>query len=405
MLYREQPTRTVPYRYYNVIRNCGDAISAYILKNQFAATGVFTESSQPHLLPIGSIFFMANANSYIWGSGVLSPSVALGAIDVTKIRALRGELTRNHLRSAGLQVPDVPLGDPGILVKRLVSPDQMRARYRAAIVPHHSSLHSKAFDAFRASDEFCVVDMMDDSLLPLEQIAQSEVVISQSLHGLVFAEALGRPSLWISNRNEPVWNFKFNDWFSMMKNPQREPVAIAGKPEDLISQAEHRVSKINEAELVGAFPSELLEDQTSALLTDFDVCRGLSPWQIFVEQPLTLKAEPSQQELAAFAKRMRQLRSAAFTGFAEPAYLAVYPLSQKNTPSRVDLQAIQRFMDERRNFDFVWIPERAEPTGPSGITITPVETKLGAGGLPPGGFMIRPSGFLSANSSYAVVGA
>ncbi|WP_424606614.1 polysaccharide pyruvyl transferase family protein, partial [Acinetobacter baumannii] len=80
--------------------------------------------------------------------------------------------------------------------------------------------HSAKWDLARNSDEFCVIDMMDDSLAPLQRISEAEVVLSQSLHGLIFAAALGKPYLWISGHSSEVWNWKFLDWFSTCENGQ-----------------------------------------------------------------------------------------------------------------------------------------------------------------------------------------
>lgn len=110
---------TLPFRYYNSIRNCGDAITSYILQDTFGITGRVAPPKEEHLIGIGSIFFMANKNSYVWGSGVLSPQAAIPNIDPKKISALRGTKTVSHLRSLGYEIPDVPLGDPGIFVNTL----------------------------------------------------------------------------------------------------------------------------------------------------------------------------------------------------------------------------------------------------------------------------------------------
>jgi len=52
-------------------------------------------------------------------------------------------------------------------------------------VPHHGSIKHPLYEAVRDNPEFVFIDILDDSLLPLEQTLQSEVVISQSLHGLI----------------------------------------------------------------------------------------------------------------------------------------------------------------------------------------------------------------------------
>ena len=224
------PRGRIPYFYWNNIRNCGDALNAYILRDVVGVDGVPRARAGAHLMGIGSILNRANRHSLVWGSGVLRPNMPMRLLAPRQIRALRGTRTRDHLRSLGIAVPDVPLGDPGILSARLLDGTARTRRYRAGVVPHHASWGMPFFDALRGRDDVCVVDMMDDSLLPLEQIAQSDVVLSQSLHGLIFAEAMGTPNLWISRTAIPDWTFKFHDWFSTMDEPQDSPVLDAVRP-------------------------------------------------------------------------------------------------------------------------------------------------------------------------------
>ena len=51
----------------------------------------------------------------------------------------------------------------------------------------------------------------------VEAIASCEVVLSQSLHGLIVADALGVPNVWIAPTGDMVGGrFKFDDYFSTL---------------------------------------------------------------------------------------------------------------------------------------------------------------------------------------------
>src|SRR5690606_489816 len=102
-----------------------------------------------------------------------------------------------------------------------------------------------------------MVNMMDNSLDPLLEIARSELVISQSLLGLIFAEALGIPNVWVTRRNDDSWKFKFRDWYSVTHEPNREPMHVEKTLEEMIANA--RVSGIHEGVKEGlrhSFPWE-----------------------------------------------------------------------------------------------------------------------------------------------------
>ena len=101
-------------RYWNAIPNNGDAITSFFVQQIMNSDPVLSEGDVPHVLGVGSIFFMATPNSYIWGSGILDPTAPVPPFDVRKVRGLRGKLTRDLLRRQGFAVPDVPLGDPGV---------------------------------------------------------------------------------------------------------------------------------------------------------------------------------------------------------------------------------------------------------------------------------------------------
>lgn len=398
-IYKGEIGATIPFRYYNVIRNCGDAITSYILENSFGVTGRVTDSKDDHLLAIGSIFFMANQKSHIWGSGVLSPNSKLPAVDVKKIHAVRGKKTIEHLRSIGYTVPDMPLGDPGIFVSDLVSVPEA-SKYRAAIVPHHSGFHSPKWNFARDTNDFCLVDMMDDTIEPLRQIADSEVVISQSLHGLIFAAALGKPYLWISGSSSEVWNWKFLDWFSTCENAQTEPVLLNVPVDEMLRMAEVRPCTASKRDLKAAFPAAIV-DETPRVRGDFHVNRLLAPAQVFVDAGPGGLLGRENYSPKGLADHLTQVRSNAFRGVPEPTYLAVSSLSASFRPSRAELLDGVRFLDENRDAALLWYPGYAELTEkPTFVMSSGI---LGEAYLADGTVLLRPDGAVGLSKKYAHV--
>ena len=50
----------------------------------------------------------------------------------------------------------------------------------------------------------------------IDSIAGSEFVVSESLHGLIVAEAYGVPSVWVELTEHPDWwSFKYNDFYEV----------------------------------------------------------------------------------------------------------------------------------------------------------------------------------------------
>lgn len=317
----------VRYRYWDKIRNCGDAVTSYILRDVMGHVPVRGNRNEPHLLATGSIFFMASPNAYIWGSGVLHPSDKLKEVDVTKVRAVRGYRTLEALRRFHPTMPDVPLGDPGVLVSGLLPYLDTTPRYRVAVVPHHRQADRPVFAG--ASQDVCHVDMRDNSLRPLELIAQSELVVSQSLHGLVFAAALNKPYVWVSDNSRDNWMFKFQDWFSTTDNPQTAPLRRGTAMQDLIAAAEPRPFNQDPQRLLDAFPLSEVGDERQTPIVDFETCRRAgvvvirAEWLSDLHEALAAGRD-QRRERRVMADLQRKI-VAALPGWAEIPYVLVAP--------------------------------------------------------------------------------
>lgn len=279
-------------RFWNPIFNNGDAIISYLVKELTDTDPVFAAANQPHLLGVGSIFFMANSHSYVWGSGVLDPTASLPVFDPAKIRGLRGTLTRDIIKRAAPALRDVPLGDPGVLVSRLPECVAWRSsrnrgegrRYRAAIIPHWTTFEFPIFTKYRSSSEIALVDMSDNSLAPLQKICQSDVVLSQSLHGLIYAEALGVPTLWLADKTSEQSAFKYRDWYTNVRNPPQDPVLLEKLTEAHFNAAEYREINVDYWAMISNFPRAEISYNSEIPVLDFEICRQSSPHFIICDQ-------------------------------------------------------------------------------------------------------------------------
>ncbi|WP_431284135.1 polysaccharide pyruvyl transferase family protein [Humitalea sp. 24SJ18S-53] len=273
----------VGIRYWNAVRNCGDSISSYIIKDVLKYEPVLVGRNVDHILCIGSILFMANTNSYVWSSGIIDPSKDV-VVDPTKISALRGKNSMLAVRDRGYAVADVPLGDAGVLIRNISTVRQWvenskinGCRFKAAFIPHWAQVNHRFYKKYADSPEFTVIDMRDNSLNPIKAICESEIVISQSLHGLIFAEALGKPTIWLHSRDEDLWNFKFRDWYTNVINPPASPLLFGDFTEADFSRAEVREVNVSDADLINAFPATGAVVEIKPDFVNFERVRVLSP--------------------------------------------------------------------------------------------------------------------------------
>ncbi len=398
----------VRLRFWNRIRNCGDAVMSYIVQSALGATPVQVTWKQPHLLGVGSIFFLAKPTSFIWGSGMLRPYPELKAPPSENIRAVRGRMTLDHLRSLRPEVGQLPLGDPGIFADQVLAhyaKEGSSPRYRAAIVPHFQSAGKDVYRVHASDPDVVIVDMRDDSLAPLKAIRDSEVVVSQSLHGLVFATALGKPCVWISQKDDFDWCFKFRDWFTTTENPQNQPLPLDTDLEHLISACEMRPSVIDRDALLKAFPWQEVGYRDDTPLLDFESVRASVPPVVHYNwhfgEPVDRDHYREGPHAAELSKRVSGVLRHLASQWAELPYVCLLPEGSKI--DRSSLVQLAAFMDRHTDVEALVILE-GEPKAVQRLKVDP---RLNPGGMRVsreapwigGGLMVRPTVQFGVESS------
>ncbi|MFC3124527.1 polysaccharide pyruvyl transferase family protein [Pseudoroseomonas globiformis] len=306
------------YRFWNGVPNNGDTITAELIRDLVGTQPFLVPGNRPHVLGVGSIMFMANQNSYVWGSGVIDPSTYTPDLDAKKVRAVRGTLTRDWLHSRGIKIGDVPQGDAGSFIAALPALRHLagrRPRYRAAIIPHWASAWMPVFKKLSHTPEIVMVEMRDSSMKPIEQIADADIVISQSLHGLIYAEALGKPTLWISQTDDDKWCFKYRDWYSNVRNAPNKPMLLDKFDEAAFREARRRDITVDQWAMLSAFPRQEVAFDPGHEVVTFEEARRLSPSHI-VNPALLPEGLFNARDEPEHAKQIE----AALASFAATAY-------------------------------------------------------------------------------------
>lgn len=132
------------------------------------------------------------------------------------VRALRGKHTREIMECIlERKLDDIILGDLGILVSRLINSDCIEKKYRLGLAPHMCDKDSELLNEFKQRDDTCILDIESDPLDFLKNMAACETVASSSLHGLIAADSLHIPNLWIKISGRLTGgSFKFMDYYS-----------------------------------------------------------------------------------------------------------------------------------------------------------------------------------------------
>lgn len=210
--------------WWNQHPNLGDALTPLLLEH-FGFETLRAEPPDADVCVIGSVLQTLGAqfSGAIIGTGFISDGAAMPFLRA-RILALRGPLS-----AARAQAAPVAMGDAGLLCPMLL-PGTQSPQVRLGIVPHYRDKQSRAVAAIadRLKEQVRIVDVQADPITVLREIAECEVVLSSSLHGLIAAEAFGRPTGWLLLSNGVIGaGFKFRDHYGAL-GAVAEPIVLKG---------------------------------------------------------------------------------------------------------------------------------------------------------------------------------
>src|SRR5262245_27353575 len=188
------------------VPNFGDVINPVLLERLFGLRTHWTDSPGRVLACAGSIVSHSKPGWIIWGSGLISADCSIPS-ELT-VLAVRGPLTRKRLIDAGYTVNAV-YGDPGLLMPLVGDGSVDDLRHEWGIIPHFTefdhpaiapftslSTRDKLLGKIRGRRVICI-----NPLAPVEQylkqLRRCRAIASSSLHGLILAEAHGKPAVWL----------------------------------------------------------------------------------------------------------------------------------------------------------------------------------------------------------------
>ncbi|MCQ2353220.1 MAG: polysaccharide pyruvyl transferase family protein [Victivallaceae bacterium] len=229
---------SIPIYYSRKHINLGDAINPILLRNLFHVDTHLVKYHKAEFFAVGSILEKVTSPRYdlgrrikgyfqtpatIWSSGFLvPPTVHTVLCRKLKIAALRGKLSQGYLEKLLGHKIEVPLGDGGLLMPKLLT-ELPPKQIQLGIIPHHSEVGSaqiqrllqKFPQAVIISPEIFGNERIEERLLELlRKIASCEMIFSTSLHGIVAADAFGIPCRHLICGQLPEGTFKFNDYRS-----------------------------------------------------------------------------------------------------------------------------------------------------------------------------------------------
>ena len=129
--------------------------------------------------------------------------------------AIRGNITKEILKRNKIKLNEnVVLCDPGLLLSRLYMPtDPIEKKYKIGIIAHYTD---EATIRRKYGNDYHVISMDTNDMEALaREILACEIILSSSLHGIIFAHSYGIPAYHIQFKDFfNNGNFKFADYYS-----------------------------------------------------------------------------------------------------------------------------------------------------------------------------------------------
>lgn len=230
--------------HYCHIPNFGDAMNPILLERLLGEKCVFASKYRADIIGMGSILTplcrprldakiknLFARPSVVWTSGFIKEVKYKEAFRKNlRFAALRGKLSLERVEKIIGQKLDIPLGDGGLLFSKLL--DKMpEKKYAIGIVPHVVDIENPRIKKLtEVLPQSILIDVRQEPMKVLEQIASCDFIISSAMHGLIAADSLGIPNKWIEVSDKVVGNgYKFRDYYSVFEHYEQQPYRVDNK--------------------------------------------------------------------------------------------------------------------------------------------------------------------------------
>lgn len=199
------------------ISNFGDELNSWLWEQLIP--GTFDQDEAIAFLGMGTLLNdlvrqrVPNARHIVvFGSGV-GYGATLPQIDNNwTIYCVRGPLSAQALNLS----PELAIADPAILIRRLYKPSSKKV-YKFAYMPHYvqSIKAGKAWEKVCEQVGFHYIDARWSIEKVMTEISQTEVLLTEAMHGAIAADALRVP--WVCvHTSASILEFKWQDWCQSM---------------------------------------------------------------------------------------------------------------------------------------------------------------------------------------------
>lgn len=205
-----------------------------------------------HLYTVGSLLLKGYQDATIWGTGILNtePEGYLWKWKSHRkldVRCVRGPKTLKRLKENGYDTSRCLIGDPGLLMPLIYQPEEYSDKKEYSVIVH-MNVRKKAID-----NEILI--MTDDWKKTIDEIYNSRLIISSSLHGIILAEAYGIPAILLNNVENGDM-FKYQDYYL---STGRDQYPVCANVKEALEMEIPEVPDVSELQrnLLRSFPVDL----------------------------------------------------------------------------------------------------------------------------------------------------
>jgi len=196
--------------------NFGDSINELLIRIFSKRTIVASvDKSEPHFIVCGSILSQANKNSIVWGAGFSwehhRKSDLYGCENVVSVR---GDLSAER---TGMDIKAI--GDPALLLPKIYG-GVRNIKHEVGIIPHWTNIE-KAVEKY---ENHLIISPLLPYDIFINKILSCEYIFSESLHGLIVADAYEVKNAWIGLGADVGDKFKYRDYYSSTVTPEMKPL-------------------------------------------------------------------------------------------------------------------------------------------------------------------------------------
>jgi len=139
------------------------------------------------------------------------------------IRCVRGPLTAQKV---GID-PKLGIIDPAVMVAEMPEFKNQPKKYKKSFVPHWESAAAGIWPVICGTVGLHYIDPRGDAKEVIREIAQSELIVAESMHGAILADAFRVP--WVAvTTSSSINSFKWSDWaqtVGVTYRPRHVPVS------------------------------------------------------------------------------------------------------------------------------------------------------------------------------------